>query len=171
MGEQQETQHRREFVALRNILADCDVFFSRSWWRVLLRLWAVLGHNILHIVVGFIWLPFVSSGPPVPQLAGMAKRTGDGKARNGHWLAARGISSFLDAEESPWSTWEASRSKGHTAAHPPDESREPALGRAKDTRQVAQTGYRHQRIHRKQIFGPIWRLAFAELENFLGKYK
>ena len=35
-----------------------------SWWRVLLPLWAVLGHNILYIVVGFIWLSFAS---PVPR--------------------------------------------------------------------------------------------------------
>jgi hypothetical protein len=35
-----------------------------SWWRVLLPLWAVLGHNILYIVIGFIWLSFVSPGPP-----------------------------------------------------------------------------------------------------------
>jgi len=35
-----------------------------SWWRVLLPLWAVLGHNILHIMVGFAWLFFVSPGPP-----------------------------------------------------------------------------------------------------------
>ena len=35
-----------------------------SWWRVLLPLWAVLGHNLLYIVVGFAWLLFVSPGPP-----------------------------------------------------------------------------------------------------------
>jgi hypothetical protein len=35
-----------------------------SWWRVLLPFWAVLGHNILFIVVGFTWLFFVSQGPP-----------------------------------------------------------------------------------------------------------
>ena len=35
-----------------------------QWWRVLLPLWAVLGHNILYIVVGLIWLCFVSPGPP-----------------------------------------------------------------------------------------------------------
>ena len=35
-----------------------------SWWRVLLPLWAVLGHNLLYIVVGFAWLFFVSPGPP-----------------------------------------------------------------------------------------------------------
>jgi type IV secretory pathway VirB2 component (pilin) len=35
-----------------------------SWWRVLLPLWAVLGHNILSIGVGFAWLLFVSPGPP-----------------------------------------------------------------------------------------------------------
>jgi len=33
-----------------------------SWWRVLLPLWTVLGHNILYIVIGFIWLSFVSPG-------------------------------------------------------------------------------------------------------------
>ena len=27
-----------------------------SWWRVSLPLWAVLGHNILYISIGFIWL-------------------------------------------------------------------------------------------------------------------
>jgi hypothetical protein len=35
-----------------------------SWWRVLLPLWTVLGHNILYIVVGFIWLSFASPGLP-----------------------------------------------------------------------------------------------------------
>lgn len=29
-----------------------------SWWRVLLPFWAVLGHNILYISVGFVWLSF-----------------------------------------------------------------------------------------------------------------
>jgi len=33
-----------------------------SWWRVLLPFWAVLGHNILHITVGFVWLCFVDHG-------------------------------------------------------------------------------------------------------------
>jgi putative transposase len=31
----------------------------------------------------------------------------------------------LDLEESPWSTWKTSRGKGHPAAYPPEESREP----------------------------------------------
>ena len=35
-----------------------------SWWRVLLPLWAVLGHNILSILVGFIGLFFVAPGAP-----------------------------------------------------------------------------------------------------------
>jgi hypothetical protein len=35
-----------------------------SWWRVLLPLWAVLGHNILYIAIGFAWLFFVAPGPP-----------------------------------------------------------------------------------------------------------
>ena len=33
-----------------------------SWWRVLLPLWVVLGHNVLYIVVGFVWLFFVDDG-------------------------------------------------------------------------------------------------------------
>jgi hypothetical protein len=33
-----------------------------SWWRVVLPFWAVLGHNILYIIVGFVWLCFVDHG-------------------------------------------------------------------------------------------------------------
>ena len=33
-----------------------------SWWRVLLPLWVVLGHNVLYIAVGFVWLFFVDDG-------------------------------------------------------------------------------------------------------------
>ena len=33
-----------------------------SWWRVLLPFWAVLGHNILYITVGFAWLFFADDG-------------------------------------------------------------------------------------------------------------
>jgi hypothetical protein len=33
-----------------------------SWWRVLLPFWAVLGHNILYITVGFVWLSFADDG-------------------------------------------------------------------------------------------------------------
>ena len=33
-----------------------------SWWRVLLPLWVVLGHNALYIVVGFVWLSFADDG-------------------------------------------------------------------------------------------------------------
>ena len=33
-----------------------------SWWRVLLPLWVILGHNALYILVGFIWLSFVDHG-------------------------------------------------------------------------------------------------------------
>ena len=29
-----------------------------SWWRVMLPFWAVLGHNILYIILGFVWLSF-----------------------------------------------------------------------------------------------------------------
>ena len=33
-----------------------------SWWRVLLPFWAVLGHNILYITIGFVWLRFADDG-------------------------------------------------------------------------------------------------------------
>ena len=29
-----------------------------SWWRVSLPIWAVLGHNILYITIGLVWLYF-----------------------------------------------------------------------------------------------------------------
>ena len=35
-----------------------------SWWRVSLPLWAVLGHNILNIIVGSVWLYFADDGSP-----------------------------------------------------------------------------------------------------------
>ena len=33
-----------------------------SWWRVLLPVWAVLGHGILYLGVGFLWLSFADDG-------------------------------------------------------------------------------------------------------------
>jgi hypothetical protein len=33
-----------------------------SWWRVLLPCWVVLGHNILYVVIGFVWLSFSDDG-------------------------------------------------------------------------------------------------------------
>jgi hypothetical protein len=33
-----------------------------SWWRVLLPLWVILGHNALFILIGLIWLSFVDHG-------------------------------------------------------------------------------------------------------------
>ena len=33
-----------------------------SWWRVLLPLWVFLGHNLLHVLVGFLCLFFVKYG-------------------------------------------------------------------------------------------------------------
>ena len=40
-----------------------------SWWRVLLPLWVILGHNALYILVGFIWLCFVDHGDDEESLA------------------------------------------------------------------------------------------------------
>ena len=33
-----------------------------SWWRVSLPLCAVLGHNVLYIIVGFVWLSLADDG-------------------------------------------------------------------------------------------------------------
>jgi len=33
-----------------------------TWWRVLLPLWVVLGHNVLYIAIGFIWIWIADSG-------------------------------------------------------------------------------------------------------------
>jgi hypothetical protein len=33
-----------------------------SWWRVLLPLWLVLGHNILYVTVGLVWIHFAEYG-------------------------------------------------------------------------------------------------------------
>jgi hypothetical protein len=33
-----------------------------SWWRVMLPVWAVLGHNVLYIGVGFLWLSYADDG-------------------------------------------------------------------------------------------------------------
>lgn len=33
-----------------------------SWWRVLLPLWVIMGHNALYILVGLTWLSFVDHG-------------------------------------------------------------------------------------------------------------
>ena len=46
-----------------------------SWWRVSLPLWAVLGHNIVYIAIGFIWLSFADDGSAEE---GVTIRHGDG---------------------------------------------------------------------------------------------
>ena len=51
-------------LCLGSLVVKLTVEGHWSWWRVLLPLWAVLGHNILYIVVGLIWLSFASPGPP-----------------------------------------------------------------------------------------------------------
>ena len=33
-----------------------------SWWRVLIPLWVVLGHNALYVTVGFVWLFLADDG-------------------------------------------------------------------------------------------------------------
>jgi hypothetical protein len=43
-----------------------------SWWRVSLPLWAVLGHNILYIIFGFVWLSLADDS------AAITIRPGDG---------------------------------------------------------------------------------------------
>lgn len=33
-----------------------------SWWRALLPLWVAAGHNLLYIVIGFVWLSITDDG-------------------------------------------------------------------------------------------------------------
>ena len=33
-----------------------------SWWRVLLPLWLVLGHSILYVTVGLVWIYLAEYG-------------------------------------------------------------------------------------------------------------
>ena len=54
-----------------------------SWWRVLLPLWVVLGHNALYIVVGFVWLFFADDGT-----VGEEEVAGQGDGRYAYQVAA-----------------------------------------------------------------------------------
>ena len=40
-----------------------------SWWRVLLPVWVVLGHNLLYITIGFVWLSFADDGTTEEEIA------------------------------------------------------------------------------------------------------
>jgi hypothetical protein len=40
------------------VLAVLKLTIEVHWWRVLLPLWVVLGHNALYITVGLVWLFF-----------------------------------------------------------------------------------------------------------------
>jgi hypothetical protein len=60
----------------------------RPWWRVLLPIWVVLGHNALYIAVGFIWLSWIGWGD---ESEGMAIR--QSHRLDGYQLA--GILCFL----------------------------------------------------------------------------
>ena len=42
-----------------------------SWGRVSLPIWAVLGHNILYITIGFAWLYFADDGAAVDRAEGL----------------------------------------------------------------------------------------------------
>ena len=47
-------------VALAVLKLTSEVHWS--WWRVLLPLWLVLGHNILYVTVGFVWIYLAAYG-------------------------------------------------------------------------------------------------------------
>jgi hypothetical protein len=48
-------------VALAMLKLTSEVHWS--WWRVLLPLWLVLGHNILlYVTVGFVWIYLAEHG-------------------------------------------------------------------------------------------------------------
>jgi hypothetical protein len=47
------------FFSLVFVVLKLTIEVPWSWWRVLLPLWVFLGHNLLHVLVGFICLFFV----------------------------------------------------------------------------------------------------------------
>ena len=53
------------------------------WWRVLLPLWVILGHNALYLTVGFVWLLFVDG-----RGAGQAVTIRQDDCPDGYQLAA-----------------------------------------------------------------------------------
>ena len=50
------------FLCLVSAVLKLRIAGHWSWWRVLLPLWVVLGHNALYITVGFVWLFFADEG-------------------------------------------------------------------------------------------------------------
>ena len=50
------------FLCLALAVLKLTVEAQWSWWRVLLPFWAVLGHNLLYITVGFAWLYSADAG-------------------------------------------------------------------------------------------------------------
>ena len=54
--------YRAGFVCVVLAILKLTIEGHWSWWRVLLPLWVVFGHNILYIAVGFAWLRFADDG-------------------------------------------------------------------------------------------------------------
>jgi hypothetical protein len=50
------------FLCLTLAVLKLTVKAPWSWGRVSLPIWAVLGHNILYITIGFVWLYFADDG-------------------------------------------------------------------------------------------------------------
>ena len=73
-----------------------------SWWRVLLPLCVVLGHNALYITVGFVWLFFADDGAAGEEVTSV--RTTDLPVTN--WRRCC-VSLF-----SPITCWDKSRDQG-----------------------------------------------------------
>jgi hypothetical protein len=67
MRDQQGPRHWQDFrlagwLCLGLAIVKLTLESHWSWWRVLLPLWTMLGHNVLYIAVGFVWLYFVDDG-------------------------------------------------------------------------------------------------------------
>ena len=61
MSRDQSIQASGFYVAglLCFVLAVLKLTMRWSWWRVLLPLWALVGHSALYLAVGFLWLTVV----------------------------------------------------------------------------------------------------------------
>jgi hypothetical protein len=57
------------FLCLMLAILKLTVQGQWSWWRVLLPLWVVWGHNALYVTVGFAWRFFADDGAAEDEVA------------------------------------------------------------------------------------------------------
>ncbi len=87
------------FLCLVSAVLKLRIAGHWSWWRVLLPLWVVLGHNALYITVGFVWLFFADEGAAGEEVT----------IRQDHRRYAYQLAAMLCFLISPITCWDKSR--------------------------------------------------------------